>query len=411
LGVSLAAILCCFSASSSRRKSGAWERVGLAALACLAGWMLLGIIPLPPSVVATLAPDRWDAVLAVRRVAGGDLSAWTELSLAPVATFERLLFVVPAIAAFLTARRMGTWWRATPWIALAPIIAIAGIESFIGLAQFWTMRAAGGTTIPATGTYVNRNHFAGLLEMALPLALIGAVWIRQRKPVGHIAKLLGVAALAACLFLGIVVSLSRTGFAVSLAAIATLLGLLLLPGQGFRGVWKWALPVVLPAVLFVWMPTSELESRFTLTANEDVSTDTRVEIWRDTLHMIAARPVLGSGLGAYERGLYPFKTAKPTNTVDFAHNDYLQVTAELGLPGALLLACVAVWVLWSALRAAFQPQSKNREIAIALLGSFVAIGLHSLTDFNLYIPANGLVFAWLGGLAASPGLFGRTQER
>jgi O-antigen ligase len=98
--------------------------------------------------------------------------------------------------------------------------------------------------------------------------------------------------------------------------------------------------------------------------------------------------------------MYQFKTAAPTNTVDYAHNDYLQITAELGIPGVLLLAALAVWVLGRTLRTViFMRGSPNWALACGLLGAFLAIAVHSLADFNLYVPANALAFAWLAGLS------------
>jgi O-antigen ligase len=139
-----------------------------------------------------------------------------------------------------------------------------------------------------------------------------------------------------------------------------------------------------------------------MAASEDVNTDTRVAIWRDTMQLIASQKWTGTGPGAYERGLYRFKTAKPVNTVDFAHNDYLQLLAELGIPGCILLAGLAGWIIRRPLNVALRSRrSPHWAFAVGLLGAFLAIGIHSLTDFNLYIPANLLALAWLAGLALS----------
>jgi O-antigen ligase len=137
----------------------------------------------------------------------------------------------------------------------------------------------------------------------------------------------------------------------------------------------------------------------------------RVQIWTDTLHVIAAYRWTGCGLGAYERGIYGFKTVAPTNTLDYAHNDYLQIAAELGIPGMLLLAALALWVLGRTLRVViFMRGSPNWYLACGLLGAFLAIAVHSLADFNLYVPANALAFAWLAGLSTglAPVPFRRT---
>jgi O-antigen ligase len=286
------------------------------------------------------------------------------------------------------------------WIPALPVIAVASFEAMLGLVQFAMMRAAGGDVASATGTYVNRNHFAGLLEMAFPLALAGAFAAWNRRGVWRSAAILAV---AGCLLAGVVVSLSRMGFAATLAGAIVVTPVLLWP-KGFR--WSLLVPVAAALALALLLPTKELKQRFAyMAANEEVNTDTRVEIWRNTLPLIAAHPWTGTGLGAYERGLYPFKTTRPTNTVDYAHSDYLQILAELGVFGALLAAALGVWILRNPIRIALgHPLAPNRGLAAGLLGALLAIGIHSLADFNLYIPANAMALAWIAGLAVSPGL-------
>jgi len=96
------------------------------------------------------------------------------------------------------------------------------------------------------------------------------------------------------------------------------------------------------------------------------------------------------------------------NTADYAHNDYLQAAAELGIAAA---AAGLVWVLLifaRAFRAAVSPdKGPNRYLALGLTGGMTAILIHSFFDFNLYIPANAMVFAWICGIAASGALRGR----
>ncbi len=396
LGISVAAIP--WLAGPGRRPTDAWTRIGFVLQILLLAWMLLPILPLPPSVVKILSADRWTAAMAARAMTGRNAGEWLVLSFAPAATIERLINVLPAVAAFLAAREMGSFCRGRMWLPPTPIIMIAWIESAIGLWQFYRMRSGLAEAGAATGTYVNRNHFAGLLEMALPLVLMAAVWAWNK----HRGSATLLAGIAACLLAGVVVSLSRMGFVATILALA-LMGYVAVAG---RSRWRWIVPVALPLCLLLMLPTRELKQRFAyMAASEDVNTDTRVAIWRDTVQLVAAEKWTGTGLGAYERGLYRFKTAKPTNTVDFAHNDYLQVLAELGIPGVLLMAGLVAWVFRGPVRVAFgSRESRNWTLAVGLLGSLVAISIHSLTDFNLYIPANGLALAWLSGLATSAGL-------
>ena len=214
-------------------------------------------------------------------------------------------------------------------------------------------------------------------------------------------------AVAACLLMGVVLSLSRMGIVSTLAA-AALTGLVALGSRragevNRRRRWLWLVPVAIPLCLFVFLPTRALVLRFAdLTATPEISKDTRVQIWSDTLGVVAAYPWTGYGLGAYEHGLYQFKTVAPTNTVDFAHNDYLQILAELGLPGMLLVAVLGGWILKRTLTLVVSTRGGgNWELAVGLLGAFLTFGLHSLAEFNLFIPANALALAWLGGVATS----------
>jgi O-antigen ligase len=88
------------------------------------------------------------------------------------------------------------------------------------------------------------------------------------------------------------------------------------------------------------------------------------------------------------------------HTVDYAHNDYLQVLVEFGIVGFLAGLVFLLRLLWKAIRAATYSYSVDgRYLAIACVGS-ITILLHSLVDFNMYVPANSMLFAWVAGLAA-----------
>jgi O-antigen ligase len=403
LGLSLAACLSLWRRTERVVPRPSW---GIGVLALLLGWMLLQLVPLPPALVAVLSPYRWNAVQSAREATGQDLHAWVALSVAPPATVERLLYVVPAMAAFVLSRDVAWWWAGRTWIAVAPVIVVAWLESLLGLTQFALMRTAGGPAVSVAGTYVNRDHFAGLLELAFPLAVMGAVsvWrkgtIRQSQSAATALRTSAMLAVAACLLMGVFLSLSRMGVVATLAAVA-LTGLVALGSR--RGRWLWLVPVVIPLCLLVGLSNRELVLRFAdLTATQEISKDTRMQIWSDTLGVIRAYPWTGCGLGAYEHGLYRFKTVAPTNTVDFAHNDYLQILAELGLPGMLLVAVLGGWILKRTLTLVVSTRGgADWELALGLLGALLTFGLHSLADFNLFIPANALALAWLSGVATS----------
>src|ERR1035437_5778548 len=90
-------------------------------------------------------------------------------------------------------------------------------------------------------------------------------------------------------------------------------------------------------------------------------------------------------------------------TIDFAHNDYLQCLAELGAPAFLAGLLFMLGIFRHAVRSAMNESSNDsRYVSLACAGSFAAIGIHSLVDFNLYIPANAMLLAWIAGISAAP---------
>ena len=96
------------------------------------------------------------------------------------------------------------------------------------------------------------------------------------------------------------------------------------------------------------------------------------------------------------------QTAFLSHLVDYAHCDYLQIAAELGVPGGVLVFGAIFWILGLTVRHCSRAgREHDKAISLACLGSITAILLHSLADFNLYIPANALVFAVVLALAWS----------
>lgn len=112
-------------------------------------------------------------------------------------------------------------------MAATPVLVVAALEGMLGLFQFLALRAGPGAVQSATGTYPNRNHFAGLLEMALPLALAAAMafWTGERKRWWCAAGMLAVVGL---LVMGTVISLSRMGFLAALGGAGR-------PSAGWQG--------------------------------------------------------------------------------------------------------------------------------------------------------------------------------
>jgi len=292
---------------------------------------------------------------------------------------------------FLLAWQLANRWPAARWALVLPPVAVALAEAALGIVQ-------SGAGDAAHGTYVNRDHYAGLLEMLLPFPIGFAVYAwRERRRV--FASCLAAAA-STVLLAGVLLSLSRMG------AIAPLFAILVMGIVGWAGAgWRPAAALAvlacgLTAALF-WLPSDELIGRFAESSTEP-GVGGRLTLWRESLAVLRAYPVVGCGMGGYESAFLRYKRAVPMVRDTYAHNDYLQFAIELGLAGFAIGAALFVAVLSSAARAASRraPPS-GRYLAIPCLGAFAAIGLHSLADFNLYIPANAMLLAWLAGIGSA----------
>ena len=198
--------------------------------------------------------------------------------------------------------------------------------------------------------------------MAFPVAVALAIsaWRKGaaqfNQTAGPALRMALMLAVSACLLAGVVVSQSRMGFIATLtgAGFAMLLVALRKPlsqdetdqtGRRSRNAWRWAVALALPVSIMALLPTRELILRFAdMASTQEVSRDDRVKIWRDTLRFAGAYKWTGSGLGAFEHGFFRYQTVAPVNTVDFAHNDYLQIVAEVGIPGSLLVVALAGWI-------------------------------------------------------------------
>ena len=155
----------------------------------------------------------------------------------------------------------------------------------------------------------------------------------------------------------------------------------------------WGVTVVLA---FAFLAPTQLVLRFS-----EVSPQGRIDLWKDTIHLIAHYPVFGTGLGGCGSSVEKFKTSGFDFVQDYAHNDYLQFLAELGLVGFLIGSAFLVLILVKSVRVGLRnPNPDTRWMGLACTGALVAILIHSAADFNLYVPVNATLLAWICGLTA-----------
>lgn len=330
---------------------------------------------------------------------------------------ELLLLLADLIVLFLAVQAFRTLqdWRGFVWfgMSLGFLVSVFGILqhlTFNGKLYWFREMHYGG--IPF-GPYVNRNHFAGFVELVLPLALIPLVLGRVRRERWVVVGLFAVLPVVA-LFL----SASRGGivsFGVELAVLALLMirrrtvGKQLLAGA----------TVLLLALLMVsWLGVGRILQRFSSLQSLETTVGKRASMRRDTWRIFLDHPVAGTGLGTLQIVYPPYETLYDGKIVNHTHNDYLEALAETGFLGGLC----CVWFLGVLLT---QSLLRLRQLNLSFAGALQFSGLvassgflvHGLVDFNLHIPANALLFFLMAHLATveieqvTPGIMAPRRSR
>lgn len=383
-----------------------WVKVAIWALPCYCVFQLL---PLPLGLLRALSPVRAQLVSALGPVLPMAVRS-APIAVDPPMALYWGFTLLSYIATFFLVRELAWRFVDTPWVTVVPLLALGFIESVFGMIQV----SAGWPTAQATGTYTNRDHFSGMLEMLLPLAVMFGWAILQRQRENFDQNLspalqVGTAWAVAALFLvSIVYSLSRMGFFVAICSLFVTAALSFgprLPSKNFRTVSLTVLALGSLA-LFIFLPPDQLLARFAeMSASGKITADTRLYLWKETFSLINEFRWFGCGLGGFESTFLKYQATVNGFRVEFAHNDYLQYLAELGVLGFAILVTAIVGVLIPVVKGILRVEEENRRLLlVGCAGSFVAIGLHSFVDFNLYIPANAMILAWIAGVASINGL-------
>ncbi len=411
LAVAIAGIL--YWANTRSRERAPVDRWTTWPATALLAWVAFQLAPLPAGLVALLSPMRAELSLAA------GVTGWTSLSIAPAETLSRLLELGGAVLTFLLARELCWRWKRRAWAVVAPLIVFGVAEAFLGVAQTYLLSPF-DAPFAANGTYVNKNHYAALLEMALPLALAAGVsiyragFVPHRRPATPAIKASALLGCCALMLAALSASQSRMAFLGALCSLAAM-GVISVtavearmyrPAPLGRRLIAGVAVFAVVGMLFVLVPPKELIERYGLLAGNGAEIgDARLGIWRESIPMIKAYPIVGCGLGTFESGFMRFKRVAPMFRVDFAHNDYLQILIELGAMGLVIGLVLVCRILGRALRVAlFHKERGGWELSVGLTGALVALLIHSGADFNLYIPANAMALAWICGAAVSPGL-------
>jgi O-antigen ligase len=236
----------------------------------------------------------------------------------------------------------------------------------------------------ARGTYINRNHFAGLIEMVWPLAL-------------GLNKQIFLALGIVIMLLALLLSRSRAGIAGVFIGFLTFILLSRSANKRLpRGFWVMSGAILCIICLYgIKIGFDPIIERF-LKVGEG---DSRLSIWRDSLVIVKDHP-LGIGLGNFKHVFPVFNISNISETrYLYAHNDYLQLLVEAGIPGFLALVSGFFIFLGKSYKKVKQMKPHHDPLrfflAVGALSGLVSMAFHSFFDFNLHMPANLIYFVTL----------------
>jgi len=401
------------------------------------GISILQILPLPHAIVKIFSP-RAAAIyqgLARDGLAGWDARSWWTLSLAPRLSVGKLvLLICYGLFAFLVLRTVRSRRRIE--IFALVMIGSALFQAFYGMAETFS-----GTEMifgrqkeynigSVTGTYVNRNHFAGLMEMIFPLSLgyllakskyflmeKGLTW-RQKflwLSQGSVQRTFLFGLGSVFIGTGLIFSKSRSGvmiFLVTLLLAAAAIGSWRELSESaddrkrLKGIVRMVAAAVLGLVL--WVGIGPVIERF---GEMDVSREARRTFMSNTLKMIGGFPLAGTGKGTYLYAYPMYKKVDDRLQLSYAHNDYLEYTAENGIIAGGCLIAAGIW-LFVFLAGKWRKRRNNfaKGVGLGAILGILALLIHGFTDFNLQIPANAVYFVGLSMLAMNVVAMERGRE-
>jgi O-antigen ligase len=395
--------------------AGTWTRLPATlrwGIALLVVTPLVQLVPLPASW--WLALPGHGAYAGVLDVAGAG-EGWRSYSMNPRATEYAWLALIPCLAVFLVVQGLSR--REVRKLTLV-FLCVAIAEAVLGILQVGAgkdslLRLGNPFSVSAaTGTYINKNHFAALMAMALPVAL--AFWAMETLPPvdqhgerlrehprhadAKLARrilwsLLIVLMLAALLF-----TRSRAGIGCGFAALgAASLGLV-----WNAGTMRLRIALVsmagLALLLAAYVGLTPIVERF---APEELalSYEGRLRIAAAAMRGGLDFLPLGSGLGTFADVFRRYQTEGLTGFIDHAHNDYAEAFLELGVVGLAVMALFAAAYLmrWGAITAKRLSRTLGYlQVAAGL--AVLAMAAHGFFDFNFHIPANAIFCSFLAGV-------------
>lgn len=310
-------------------------------------------------------------------------------------------------------------------IIVGSLFGIYGILQYNGIDfSFWTGNLARQRVF---GLFGNTNYFAEYL--IIPLTIAVSLFFSTPNKLKKILLLIGIIAMGVCL----IVTFTRgsyLGFSVSLIFMSLLF--IISRGKNFIKKNRKIFIIILAIVIFITFlfiipnplnksgtAIEKIKSRISISKlTQSYSVKRRIATWKFTALMIKEHPLFGSGIGTFKyntlkyqaeffkqgenRSLYPYGFAEK------AHNEYLQLWAEMGIIGLGIFIWLIISYFWCGLKILRKIKDEYKQgIIIGLMGSVVAVLIDSLFGFPLHLPATTILFWMALGLTMA---FGESEK-
>jgi hypothetical protein len=411
--------------TTARPRAALEPRALSIALAALVLLIVVQLVPLPLSIVRALSPATVESIVQLDPTAAAGLVALHPLSIDPSLTVVGLVLFGSFALLLISAVRLFSIWGTR---SISQAIAIVGVlVALVGIIQqplyagkiygFWQPLMSGSPY----GPFVNKNHFAGWMLMALPLTLglaCGGIargmhgvegtfraqllWFSS-PDASRLVLLCGAAVIMA---LALVLTMSRSGMcALALALALTGIQVLHHVQRGIPRAVGVSFLVLVSTMAVWWVGAGTIANRFDK-ANWREFND-RKGAWFDAIGIAKRFPLTGSGLNTYGSVTLLYQQHDLAQHYAEAHNDYLQFAAEGGVLLVVpAIACVVLFAAAARRRLREETSVTTYWIRTGALTGIAAIALQEIVEFSLQMPGNALLFVVLCAIALH-----RTPER
>ena len=386
--------------------------------------VLLFALPLVVAIFQCIPSDRLTSFLSPGAYtlfddfnALGIAVAKHSISVAPDRTYRYVMLLLVALLFHLLAYSHCTERMKMRLMLLAIVLAALGNA---GLSFYETLMTGSKSALNLPvfkGAFLNRNHFGFLMMLGImsDLGLLAGITLdekhshRRRQSIntgdeyewkGWRILVLPLGLVLFLLLVALLMSFSRGAF------IGTVVSMLMFGIIWFtkrREAEKGNSQIILAIMALVAVALigsvpyvmDSLSKRFSDMFEKDLSMDARCLVWKDSLKLIADYKLAGVGLGCFKDTIQPYESGNINNElIEHAHNDYLELSAELGLPVAIiLLISIAAFLFVVFCRCWKVHDPTYKWCCFALMSAMVGVAIHEFVDYNLHAYPNFLIFA------------------